>query len=44
MPLFWLGDQLTTWDAFDGIQTAVLGMHYSITVSRDAIPVSKTSI
>jgi sulfoquinovosidase len=24
--LMWLGDQLTTWDAYDGIKTAVLGM------------------
>ena len=24
--LFWLGDQLTSWDGFDGIKTVVLGM------------------
>ena len=24
--LFWLGDQLTTWDEYDGIKTAVVGM------------------
>jgi len=24
--LFWLGDQMTTWDAFDGIKTAVMGL------------------
>ncbi len=25
-PLFWLGDQLTTWDHFDGLQSAIMGM------------------
>jgi hypothetical protein len=25
-PLMWLGDQLTTWDRYDGLQTAVIGM------------------
>lgn len=24
--LFWLGDQMTTWDAYDGIKTAVMGL------------------
>jgi len=24
--LYWVGDQLVTWDAHDGIKTAVLGM------------------
>jgi alpha-glucosidase len=25
-PLFWLGDQMTSWDGHDGIKTAVLGL------------------
>ena len=25
-PLFWLGDQLVTWDQYDGLQTAITGM------------------
>lgn len=25
-PLFWLGDQLVTWDADDGLATAIIGM------------------
>ena len=24
--LFWLGDQLVTWDHYDGLQTAIIGM------------------
>ena len=24
--LFWLGDQLVTWDAFDGLATVIIGM------------------
>ena len=24
--LFWLGDQLVTWDHYDGLQTAITGM------------------
>ncbi len=25
-PLFWLGDQLVTWDGYDGLATAIIGM------------------
>lgn len=25
-PLFWLGDQLVTWDEYDGLASAVIGL------------------